>query len=137
MMKDDLIRVVVDKNEWVNTSKGPIHFSAGAVVNVEPWIASTLVGRGYAHFPSREEKLPALPDDLSSLTVAELRKLACDRSVDGYNLMRKAELLEVLGPTQVAGVGPAKSQNFEKINLIPEGTVLKEPSEAAERFDDG
>ena len=34
--------------------------------------------------------------DLSKLTVAELKKLAKEKNIDGYTSMKKAELLDVL-----------------------------------------
>jgi len=122
----DLVTIIMDKDEIINTTKGPIRLQAGQTPEVETWMANSLVGRGYAHFPAEVEvkQLTPLPDNLASLTVAELRKLASERGVEGYNLLRKDQLLEALGPPKVTGK-PGDSGKFQPIDLIPEGTELE------------
>lgn len=42
------------------------------------------------------DKKVELKEDLSKLTVAELKKLAKEKNIDGYTTMKKAELLDAL-----------------------------------------
>jgi hypothetical protein len=129
----ELVKIIMDKADSVNTTKGPVHFLAGQAPEVEPWIAASLVGRGYAHYPTLDEQeeeaqLTPLPDNPEKETVANLRKLAMERGVEEYHLMRKADLIAALYPPKVEGVAPAP-QRFDKIDLVPPGTVLNEPNQ--------
>lgn len=84
--------------ENVATSVGPKSFFEGAEYTVEDWIAATLLGRGLAQECGKEVKVEEL--DLEGLNVAELKTLARQAGIKGYNSMKKDQLIEALSPVR-------------------------------------
>lgn len=123
----ELIHIVMNADETVQTAKGPVVFKREKDYRVEPWISASLVGRGLASLVDEKQ---AKKDDIDyeSMTVAELRKIASERGVEGYNFLRKKELLEILSTQVVQGVSPAP-QSFEHIPLVVPDDQLGEPKQ--------
>lgn len=90
------MKILMLRDEIVNTTKGPIRFFQGDKPDVDSGVASSLIGRGYAIEVPQEEVKAIDQKPLHEWTVEELRIEARNRSIPGYSLMRKTELVEAL-----------------------------------------
>jgi len=132
---EGLVQVVMLEDELVSTTRGPVRLTKGEKPWLEPWIASSLVGRGLAQYVVAEgsQSTVTIPDNLTSRTVADLRKLAQEHNVEDYNFMRKGDLVAKLESLRVENVSPAPGGTFEKIDLILPDADLGEPSQDYEK----
>lgn len=79
-----------------------------AAADVPDDLADDLIARGWRVWPGTEAQAPAqeaaLPEDLTALTIPQIRELAAARGVDLGPRGTKAELIDAL----LAAVDPAK-----------------------------
>lgn len=84
-------------------SWGPQRLIKDQTAELPDGLAASLVGRGLAVYSEQPESVTGddvtLSDvvDLNSLTVAVLKEMAEAEGITGYQTMKKARLIEVLG----------------------------------------
>lgn len=129
---EGLEQIEMVETEFVSTVKGPVRFEKGQKPWVLPWVAASLVGRGMAKRVEEKAKEQSvlIPDDLNSLNVPTLRKIAMEHGVENYHMLRKDALVSTLeGLRMDTDAEPKTGGEMEKIKLVPDGTVLNEPDE--------
>jgi len=72
---------------------------SGESFDVSEELAERLVKRGIAEYADTHED-PETPEDLESMTVAELRDLAKELGLHGYSDLKKDELIEAIGEAE-------------------------------------
>ena len=89
-----MIKIKMLSTQNILTKVGPREFQGGHEYEAEDWIAGSFLGRGLAELVEEVDKQTP---DIEGKTVAELRVLAEQKGIIGYNGMKKKELQEALG----------------------------------------
>ena len=80
-------KIMMIESESVATSVGAKQFVKGQQYTVEDWVANSLMGRGLATL-------------VKEPTLKELRAIAKEKGVVGYNKLSKGELLAAIESTE-------------------------------------
>ena len=91
-----MIQITMLKTESLSTSTGPVTYKIGETYFVEPWIASSLLGRGFARMTDAAPSIVSDELNYDGLNVANLRELAKQYSIPGYKKMHRTELINIL-----------------------------------------